>query len=605
MQVPIRQRRAFFAGCFLLGVMLTGAVTVSAAAIPASEDTEQLLRKADDLRTADHAQFLRLLDQLDARTSKLAPEQKFFLRYLKAWETAYEGHEEAAIPLLEALMAESTDATLGFRAGVSVVNILSNQSRYADAFTRLSEVLAKLPQITDKDARAQAFTVAALLYQQAGQYELATNAVAQALQETSPYSGDACKARYSGIAALYKSGKLKGIEQTFEEGIDGCVKAGNNFFANGIRLYLASFYIQKGQNAAAIELLKKNLPDVQRSGYSWLISRFDAQLAQAYWNAGKPELSGQFALSAAAIANNEVGESLTTAYHLLYLVSRMQGDMSAALAYHEKYMAADKGYLNEVSAKALAFQVVSQQLLAKKQQVDALNKQNQILELRQALGTKAMETNRLYILLLLTILASIALWAYRLKRSQMSFMKLARRDGLTGIFNRQHFVASAEQQLKYCQKSGRVAGLIVIDLDHFKIVNDTHGHAVGDHILRRAVAACEAHLRSTDVFGRLGGEEFGILMPECNRDMVAGRAELIRLAIESVSDSEDARGVVVSASFGVSSTTESGYNLRQLLIHADKALYSAKREGRNRVVVFDDEGQASADLHTALPLQRR
>jgi len=199
----------------------------------------------------------------------------------------------------------------------------------------------------------------------------------------------------------------------------------------------------------------------------------------------------------------------------------------------------------------------------------------------------------------------IAFWAYRVKRSQLRFMGLARRDGLTGIFNRQHFVASAEQQLLYCQKSARVAGLIVIDLDNFKIVNDTHGHAIGDYVLRRAVAACQAHLRSTDVFGRLGGEEFGILMPECDRDKVAGRAELIRLAIESVSDSEDARGVVVSASFGVSTTAQSGYNLRQLLIYADKALYSAKREGRNRVVIFDDAGQALANSQTALPLQRR
>jgi diguanylate cyclase (GGDEF)-like protein len=87
--------------------------------------------------------------------------------------------------------------------------------------------------------------------------------------------------------------------------------------------------------------------------------------------------------------------------------------------------------------------------------------------------------------------------------------------------------------------------------------------------------------------------------------MVASRAELIRVAIASVSDSDDARGVTVSASFGVSSTAQSGYNLRQLLIHADKALYSAKREGRNRVVVFDNAGQAPKDQLSELPLQRR
>src|SRR3546814_19020108 len=88
-------------------------------------------------------------------------------------------------------------------------------------------------------------------------------------------------------------------------------------------------------------------------------------------------------------------------------------------------------------------------------------------------------------------------------------MKLARRDGLTGIFNRQHFVSSAELQLQYCRKSARQACLVLIDLDHFKVVNDTHGHAVGDRVLKRAVAACQAHLSSTDLFGRLGGAEIG------------------------------------------------------------------------------------------------
>jgi diguanylate cyclase (GGDEF)-like protein len=605
MHCPGRQRRAFLAVCFLLGTVFAGIANASAVAAPASDDPAQLLQRADDLRTADHAEFVRLLGRLQAPSSVLSSPQQFFLSYLKAWETGYEGREDAAIHLLDAVINKSPDVTLRFRAGVSVVNILSNQSRYEAAFTRLNGILAQLPLIADRNARAQAFVVASILYETAGQYELASSAASLALRETPPDSGDACKARYSGITALYKSGKFNGIEQTFDAGISSCVKAGNNFFANGLRLYLGSYYVQQEKNAAAIQLLEKNLPDVQRSGYSWLISRFYAQLGQAYWNTGKTALARQFSLAAATSANNQVGESLTTAYHLLYLISRQQGDMPAALDYHEKYMAADKGYLDEVSAKALAFQIVNQQVLAKKREIDALNKRNQILQLKQALDSKAAETNRLYLFLALTILSFILFWAYRVKRSQMSFMKLARRDGLTGIFNRQHFVASAEQQLKYCQKSGRMAGLIVIDLDHFKIVNDTHGHAVGDHILRRTVAACQAHLRSTDVFGRLGGEEFGILMPECDRDTVAGRAELIRVAIASVSDSEDARGVTVSASFGVAATTHSGYNLRQLLIHADKALYAAKREGRNRVMVSIEDEYSLDSATDAMPLQRR
>jgi diguanylate cyclase (GGDEF)-like protein len=189
----------------------------------------------------------------------------------------------------------------------------------------------------------------------------------------------------------------------------------------------------------------------------------------------------------------------------------------------------------------------------------------------------------LYIALLLLVLAFIALWAYRVKRSQLRFMRLARRDGLTGIFNRQHFVNEAERHLQYCKKSARDACLVLIDLDHFKVVNDTHGHAVGDRVLKRAVAACQAHLRSTDVFGRLGGEEFGMLLPECELDQVLERVEEIRVAVALVSADQDVSGAPVSASFGVATAARSGYELRQLMSDADEALYRAKHEGRNRV----------------------
>jgi diguanylate cyclase (GGDEF)-like protein len=112
-------------------------------------------------------------------------------------------------------------------------------------------------------------------------------------------------------------------------------------------------------------------------------------------------------------------------------------------------------------------------------------------------------------------------------------------------------------------------------------------------VLKRAVAACQAQLRSTDIFGRLGGEEFGILMPDCVPERAADQAELMRKAIAGLSElAEDGIDFPVHASFGVSAARWSGYKLPQLLAHADSALYQAKREGRNRVVVHD---QANAN----------
>jgi diguanylate cyclase (GGDEF)-like protein len=565
--------------------LLAGAGAMAASA---SDDPAQLLRQADDIKMSNHVEFTELVRQLGDDAAKLTPEQQLSLRYLKAWDLTYRGDYEAAISQLDQVIAKSADVTLRFRANTTVVSVLAIGTRYQEAFARLGSLLEQLPRVTDKVARRHGLAVAAQLYIDAGQFDLAESYASQLLKDDSA-GENACNSRYYMLDALYRSGKLQAVDERFQSGIDACIKVGEVLFANGIRTRIAGLDIQQGKYAAAITLLQKNYADVQHAQYRRLTSQFDALLAQAYWKEGQLDLAQQFAIDAASSSvKNEYTEPLTIAYELLYQIAQKQGDMGAALAYHEKYMAADKGYLNDVSERALAYETVKQQVMAKKLQIDALNKQNQILELQQALGKKAAVTSRLYIILLLMVLASIALWTYRVKRSQLRFMKLARRDGLTGIFNRQHFVEEVEHLLLYCKKSGRDACIVLIDLDHFKVVNDTHGHAVGDRVLRRAVEACQTHLRSTDVFGRLGGEEFGILLPDCSLPRAHGRAEQIRMAIATAAIGDNAPGIPISASFGVAVTARSGYELRALLIHADEALYRAKREGRNRVVVSDE-----------------
>jgi diguanylate cyclase (GGDEF)-like protein len=579
-------RRMKFAGRILFLLMLAG---TAFAAVPASSDPDQLLRQADSLKTSDHPEFVRLLDHIRSSKSGFSPAQDLYYRYLQAWETGYQGKYETATPLLNAVIAESSDPVLKFRAGTTLVNMLAIGSHYEEAFSRVSGLLDQLPRISDHSARIQALGVSSMLYNDAGQYELGLTYAEQMLRENQEGDGE-CKARVFQVQALYASGQFALFNANVQQAVDACVKTSELLYANGVRSYVANLDIQHGQPQQAIKLLQENYAQVLQIGYPELISDFDASFAQAYWNIGKVELAQKYALAAVDISpKNEFTKSVATSYGLLYLVSKKRGDLDAALNYHEKYMAADKGYLNEVSAKALAFQTVRQQVLAKKLQIDTLNKQNQILVLQQKLGKKAAETSRLYIVLLLGVLAFIGLWSYRVKRSQLRFMKLARRDGLTGIFNRQHFVAEAELQLQYCKKSLRDVSMILIDLDHFKTVNDTHGHAVGDRVLQRAVAACVAQLRSTDIFGRLGGEEFGILLPECTLEQSALRAEQIRTAIAAASTSEELPRVAVSASFGVASSAYSGYELRQLLIHADEALYQAKRDGRNRVHLNDNQ----------------
>jgi len=556
------------------------------------------LKHADEIKTSDPAEFTSLLHRLDAVT-ELTPQQELYLRYLKAWHLVYAGDYAASIPELNAVMDASQDVTLRFRAGVTAVNTLALSSRYEEAFGRLSQLLDILPTLPDRQARVAGLGVAALLYNYAGQFDLGLNFADKLIAEDHDGAG-ACKGAYVKIEALYKSGKLLRDRSVIENGVSTCGKWHETVYSDLIRTFDANLYIDQGRFLDAIKLLKLNYDEAQRTNYRRLTSEFDSILARAYFKNGDLDQAQQYALSAVDKAvKNEITKPLADAYQVLYDVAKQRGATGDALSYHEKFAAADKGYLTDVSARTLAFQMVNQQVLDKKRQIDALSEKNQVLQLQQKVDAKSAETERLYVLLLLSGLAFIVLWAYKTKRSQIHFMKLARRDGLTGIFNRQHFIDAASDLLRYCAKSSRDACVIVIDLDHFKLVNDVHGHAAGDLVLKRAVRTCLTHLRSIDVFGRLGGEEFGIVLPDCALDVAQHRAEELRAAIENVAGSDARIDFPVSASFGIAASRTSGYDLRELLANADSALYEAKREGRNRIATYKPVALASMDIAQA------
>jgi diguanylate cyclase (GGDEF)-like protein len=554
-------------------------------AAPSPRDIAQLLQRADGMESSNIVEFTSILHRLEGSRKQLTAGQQWHLRYLQARRVTFLGDFKAAIPLMEDVAEGASDPLLSFRARATTVDLLVTQSRYKDAFERLDPLLTMLPQVTDKKARVQALGVAAQLYLEAGQYDLAESYAEQLLGESSDAKG-ICVARYYLLNAFVRGGQTQVAEAQRRDGMAACDKAGDVLIADMFKSVVARLDIQQGRPEEAIKLLLGNYANVQQKRFPPAIADYDELLAMAYQKIGASTQAKHYAVR--VVTNNKsiggvYSESTAVAYRILYEVEKSQGHVDMALAYHESYMAADKGYVNDQTTKALAYQIVKQRLLAKKLQVEELDKRNKLLTLQGELDRKEVETGRLYILLLLLVLAFIGLWACRIKRSQLRFMRLARRDGLTGIFNRQHFVGEAERQLQYCRKSDRDACLVVLDLDHFKQVNDTHGHAVGDRVLKRAVQACQLHLRSTDLFGRLGGEEFGMLLPECTMDLAVVRVEEMRAAVASVSAGEDAPGITVSASFGVATAANSGYDLRQLMSDADDALYEAKRAGRNRI----------------------
>ncbi len=160
---------------------------------------------------------------------------------------------------------------------------------------------------------------------------------------------------------------------------------------------------------------------------------------------------------------------------------------------------------------------------------------------------------------------------------------LASVDGLTGIYNRRHFLELGEKELARAQRYGHPLALMMMDVDHFKRINDTYGHAAGDEVLKRLAATCTANLRGPDILGRLGGEEFAVVMPECGVDAAQSAAERLRLKLAKVEVPSEQGTIGFTISIGVVGR-ESGEGLTEALDRADKAMYAAKQGGRNRVV---------------------
>ncbi|HLO66518.1 MAG TPA: GGDEF domain-containing protein [Holophaga sp.] len=161
---------------------------------------------------------------------------------------------------------------------------------------------------------------------------------------------------------------------------------------------------------------------------------------------------------------------------------------------------------------------------------------------------------------------------------------LAVRDALTGLHNRRFFMEQGDRLLRLAERGHHPAGLLMVDIDHFKRVNDQLGHASGDLVLKEVARRMGATLRDTDLVARLGGEEFAIVLPDAGPGALAAAAERVRVAIagEPV-PLEDRAPHLVTLSLG-SAQLGPGDTLEGLLARADAALYRAKAEGRNRVV---------------------
>jgi diguanylate cyclase (GGDEF)-like protein len=160
--------------------------------------------------------------------------------------------------------------------------------------------------------------------------------------------------------------------------------------------------------------------------------------------------------------------------------------------------------------------------------------------------------------------------------------RLAHTDPLTGLANRRHFDAQLARLLVRAELTGDEASLVLIDVDHFKRVNDQHSHVAGDTVLRLVAAEIARHSRVSDLAARIGGEEFAVLLPRTGIAEACAVAERLRASVAALELGQVAPGLQLTVSAGVAGSRHNG-DAEALLAAADSGLYRAKRSGRNKV----------------------
>jgi diguanylate cyclase (GGDEF)-like protein len=558
---------------------------------------DERLLEAENIRSTTSPRFAELLKELreevDSPGSSASKLQRQRLKYLQAYDLGvYKNKREHGIELAKQLIAETRDKNIRYRATALVANLAAINRRFATGLRYLDRTLKQAPQIADKNIRHEGLAVAATLYNEYGQPRIGLRYAEKVLRDQ-PNQRMQCVAGMFMIQSKYELGSLSKDDGDVRQVIDSCMAIGERMSAHFAKFTLARKMKREGRIDEGLGLMKASLEEVEGIGYERLTSEIHSIIAELKLAQGDIGAAESHARESIAVGGKVVSQQqLINSYKTLYQVAEISGRPAEALAMHKRYAAANLVREHDIKTRQLAYEIYKHQKDISDMVIADLQRKNMVMSLESELVSQRETKKTMALVLLMVALAALVFWSMQIKRHQNQLRRLAQTDMLTGIGNRHYFTRKSERALLDSARDGEVSALVMFDLDHFKAVNDTYGHGAGDWVLKQVGKTCAAHCRKVDYIGRLGGEEFAILLRGMDLAGATRIAEDCRSKFAQLDTRESGYSFVVTASFGVTSTAQSGYDLSRLLSHADQMLYRAKKEGRNRVCAYTADAAA-------------
>ncbi|MDP1976701.1 GGDEF domain-containing protein [Undibacterium sp.] len=577
--------RAIF---FLASILLVAGTSMAAKPTIDSASIDDLIKQAGTEIVTAPEKASDTLSRLAGLKENFTEAQKnrFFL--LRAATLGFKGMHKERVELVQSVIEQIHEPLYKVRFLSQLSSGFTNLGEYEKALEAMNQSMLILPKLTNIEAKVDTLQAAINVLNSLHAYDEALVYADRmlALATASESSATHCLALGDQVEINFLRGERQRARAVLPDAIRVCDAANKNSYSLLLNTLACIDLIDSGNylqgKGAAITLLQDFSKLNQSSDYG---TQLQEALARAYLHTGNLEQAERYGLQAyqKAKAGNAIQLMEKTA-ETMASIKRAQGQYLNSLEYFETALVLKNRVLDDLLHKNLAFQRVKFDTQDKANQLNLLEQKNKILAVERELEKKNNQNLVLLIALVLVIVFVLGIWLMRALQQKNQFRQFSQTDGLTQAANRMHFISFANEAFK--MRTGSVS-VILFDMDLFKNINDTHGHGTGDWVLKAVSETVKTHLRKVDLFGRLGGEEFGICMPDSSQASALQLAERCRMAIAMIDTEPSGHIFSLSASFGVATVDGNGLsNFDETLEAADKALYRSKAEGRNCVNVF-------------------
>jgi diguanylate cyclase (GGDEF)-like protein len=559
--------------------------------------TEEIMR-LEGLRLSDPQGFRQGLDELNTQQGSMSAYQLCHFNFLKAYRTAFTGQPLKAVEDMEQVLPLCDDLRAKISLNALIANISAISGDYLKASEQIDNAIQNADQTEDLTTKSIAYSGASTVYSIMDQYDLSVK-YSELLYNTQPSDENLCRLRYYQVEELLEDAEQSIQSSTIDDYARQCSESGHVLLSQTMTLNHVKNQLLGGELSQAsitqIDAILDGIrPEVSQTPYVNVKASYlaiESKLALLKNDIERAKTFGNETLALNATLGNT--DQLIIALEVLEQVAKTEGDFAQSYRYLNQRNDAELQIYDESQAKQMAFMTVKHANLAKGFELEQLNRLNTMLALEKQLASQETSNQRLVILLILTLLGLLMLWMVKIKKRHDYFKDVSEIDHLTKVLTRKAFEEQVFELLEQAHEQGREVHVSIMDLDHFKDVNDTHGHLVGDWVLKNVVYACKDLMEENMLLARLGGEEFCVVMAGVSADEMTDKLEAMRGTIEQLDCSESGAQLNVSASFGVTSTRVSGYKLAMLLTHADIALFEAKNKGRNQINAYKSDHKTS------------